>query len=452
MSGNRWRERMRSRGTTRRRLAQVAGAGLALGFGGRFAPLARAQEITYSRDYEGTTLNLLMEDLLETTIIEELLPDFNEKTGITVNFEKVAYPVMREKLVPQLAAGSGSGAYDVLEVDFYWVNEFARSGWVEDLGPRIEASGGQVDLARYIPALLTIGSTVDDKTFYIPMFPYPMGLIYRNDLLEDEAFRAAYQEQTGDELALPDSVEGYVAMAEAVSAMGQGVYGAAMQAQQVDPIVMEFSNFLYGLGGAYYNAGLTEPAINDETGVKAAELYARCVNNAAQPGAAGADLNDTMATYSQGKAFTMISYMFMLSVFNDDEASTVKGVNTMTVMPGGHGLTGSWSWGLPVSSPNPDAGWEFIKWVESPEVAMQRAMAGGVPAQAAPYENEEFLAKYPWMPQAQEMIASGEGLPGVTKQAQLVEIMGRHLSDVVSGAKTAQEGMDAAAEELRELL
>lgn len=49
-------------------------------------------------------------------------------------------------------------------------------------------------------------------------------------------------------------------------------------------------------------------------------------------------------------------------------------------MPGGHGLTGSWSWGLPVSSPNPDAGWEFIKWVESPDVAMRRALAGGVPA------------------------------------------------------------------------
>jgi ABC-type glycerol-3-phosphate transport system substrate-binding protein len=56
------------------------------------------------------------------------------------------------------------------------------------------------------------------------------------------------------------------------------------------------------------------------------------------------------------------------------------------------------------------------------------------------------------MPQAKEMIASGEGLPAVTKQAQLVEIMGRHLSDVVSGAKTAQEGMDAAAEELTALL
>ncbi|HLL51288.1 MAG TPA: extracellular solute-binding protein, partial [Thermomicrobiales bacterium] len=425
----------------------------AVGLGRSGFPMGvAAQEISFSRDYEGTTLNLLMEDLLETTIIEEMLPEFTELTGITVNFEKVAYPVMREKLVPQLAAGPGNGSYDVLEVDFYWVYEFARSGWVEDLGPRLEASNSQVDLERYIPALLNIGSTVDDTTYYLPMFPYPMGLIYREDLLNNEEFTSAYQEQTGSELALPDSVESYVAMAEAVSALDQDIYGAAMQAQQVDPIVMEFCNFLYGLGGSFYNKEMTAPAINDETGVKAVELYARCVNNAAQPGAAGADLNDTMATYSQGRAFSMISYMFMLSVFNDDDASTVKGVNQMTVMPGGHGLTGSWSWGIPVSSPNPDAGWEFIKWVESPEVVMRRALAGGVPAQEAPYENEEFLDQYPWMPQAKEMIASGEGLPAVTKQAQLVEIMGRHLSDVVSGAKTAQEGMDAAAEELTALL
>jgi ABC-type glycerol-3-phosphate transport system substrate-binding protein len=90
--------------------------------------------------------------------------------------------------------------------------------------------------------------------------------------------------------------------------------------------------------------------------------------------------------------------------------------------------------------------------VESPDIAMQRALEGAVPAQSAPYENQEFLDKYPWMPQALEMIGSGEGLPAVTKQAQLVEIMGRHLSDVVSGAVTAQEGMDAAAEELTDLL
>ena len=78
---------------------------------------------------------------------------------------------------------------------------------------------------------------------------------------------------------------------------------------------MEFCNFLYSLGGDYYNEDMTRAGDQQrERASRRRELYAHCVNNAAQPGAASANLNDTMATYSQGKAFSMVSYMFMLSV------------------------------------------------------------------------------------------------------------------------------------------
>jgi multiple sugar transport system substrate-binding protein len=438
----------------RRRMLQASGAaGLALGSGLRLGSGAGAQEITFSRDYEGTTLNLLMEDLLETQIIEDMLPEFTEMTGITVNFEKVAYGVMHEKLVPQLAAGPGNGTYDVLEVDFYWVYEFARSGWVEDLGQRIADSGGAIDLSRYIPATLDIVSQADGKTWYVPFYAYPMGLIYRDDLLNDEAFQAEFEAASGMELVIPDSVEGYVELATAISAWkGEEMYGAAMTAQQVDPIVMEFCNFLYSAGGDYYNADLTAPAINDETGVRAAQLYIDCVNNAAQPGAASANYDDSIAVYSQGRAFSSVSFMWMLAVVDGDEEAVAAGKNKAVVMPGGTGLSGAWGWGVPISSPNPDAGWEFVRWVESPDVSLRRALAGSLPTQVAPYEDEDILAKYPWLPQAGEMITAGKGLPAITKQTQLVEIVGRHLADAVAGGSTAQEAMDAAAAELAELL
>ncbi|MCD6028703.1 MAG: extracellular solute-binding protein family 1 [Thermomicrobiales bacterium] len=438
----------------RRRMLQASGAaGLALGSGLRLGSGAGAQEITFSRDYEGTTLNLLMEDLLETQIIEDMLPEFTEMTGITVNFEKVAYGVMHEKLVPQLAAGPGNGTYDVLEVDFYWVYEFARSGWVEDLGQRIADSGGAIDLSRYIPATLDIVSQADGKTWYVPFYAYPMGLIYRDDLLNDESFQAEFEAASGMELVIPDSVEGYVELATAISAWkGEEMYGAAMTAQQVDPIVMEFCNFLYSAGGDYYNADLTAPAINDETGVRAAQLYIDCVNNAAQPGAASANYDDSIAVYSQGRAFSSVSFMWMLAVVDGDEEAVAAGKNKAVVMPGGTGLSGAWGWGIPISSPNPDAGWEFVRWVESPDVSLRRALAGSLPTQVAPYEDEDILAKYPWLPQAGEMITAGKGLPAITKQTQLVEIVGRHLADAVAGGSTAQEAMDAAAAELAELL
>ena len=439
----------------RRRLLQAAGgAGLALGAGWRGAAMASAQEeITFSRDYEGATLNLLMEDLLETTIIEEMLPEFTELTGITVNFEKVAYDVMHEKLVPQLAAGPGNGSYDVLEVDFYWVYEFARSGWVEDLGERIANSGGAIDLGRFIPALLDIVSQADGKTWYVPFYAYPMGLIYRDDLFNDAAFRDEFAAASGMELEIPDSVEGYVELAKAITAWkGEELYGTAMTGAQVDPITMEFSNYLFSVGGDFYNADLTEPIVNDANGVKAAELYVDCINNAAQAGAASANYNDTIAVYGQGKAFSSVTFMWALAVIDGDPEAPAANKSSQTVMPGGTGLSGAWGWGIPLSSPNPDAGWEFVRWVESPDIVRRRALAGSLTAQSAPYEDEEILAKYPWLPLALGMISGGKGLPAITKQTQLVEIVGRNLANAVAGGATAQEAMDAAAEELKELL
>jgi multiple sugar transport system substrate-binding protein len=438
----------------RRRLLQAAGAtGLVLGSGSQIGSIAGAQEITFSRDYEGTTLNLLMEDLLETQIIEEMLPEFTELTGIEVTFEKVAYGVMHEKLVPQLAAGPGNGTYDILEVDFYWVYEFARSGWVEALDERIANSGGAIELDRYIPATLDIVSQADGQTWYVPFYAYPMGLIYRDDLLNDETFKDEFAAASGMDLAIPDSVESYVELAKAITAWkGEELYGTAMTGQQVDPIVMEFCNFLYSAGGDYYDADLTAPTINDENGVRAAALYVDCINNAAQQGAASANYDDSIAVYSQGRAFSSVSFMWMLAVVDGDEEAVARGKNKAVVMPGGTGLSGAWGWGIPVSSPNPDAGWEFVRWVESPDVARRRALAGSLPTQIAPYEDEEILAKYPWLPQAGEMITAGKGLPAVTKQTQLVEIVGRNLGEAVAGGVTVQAAMDAAAAELAELL
>lgn len=438
----------------RRTLVGGAGAmGFGAALGSRFTPGVSAQETTFSRDYEGTTLNALMEDLTETTVIEEMLPEFEELTGITVQFEKVVYPVMHDKLVSQLAAGEGNGTYDFLQVDFYWTFEFARSGWVEELTPRIEASDGAIDLSRYEDALLQINSEVDGGTYYIPQYVYPMGLIYRTDLMEDPDFAASYAAIAGSEPVLPTSVEEYVEMIKTIQQIDpDNLYGTVMQGQQGDPIVMEFCNYLYGAGGDYYDAELTAPIINNEAGVNALELYIDAMNNAAQPGAAGADLNDTRALWLQNQAFSSVSYLFFLSDGETMEESEVSGKGAITTMPGGAGLTGAWSWGLPVSSPSPDAAWEFIKWVESPEIALRRGMGGGVAAQSALYENEEYIAQFPWLAQVGELIATGKGLPAVTKQNQLVEIMGRHLSNAVTGGATAQEAMDSAAEELAELL
>ena len=51
-----------------------------------------------------------------------------QETGIDVNLEVVNYAEMHTKLVPQLVAPKGS--YSAIVVDFYWVGEFTKAGWL----------------------------------------------------------------------------------------------------------------------------------------------------------------------------------------------------------------------------------------------------------------------------------------------------------------------------------
>ena len=62
----------------------------------------------------------------ETRIIEQLLPEFERKTGIKVQFEIVQYGDMHAKLVTQFL--SPRSQYDIVQVDNYWAGEFPAAG------------------------------------------------------------------------------------------------------------------------------------------------------------------------------------------------------------------------------------------------------------------------------------------------------------------------------------
>lgn len=87
--------------------------------------------------------------------------------------------------------------------------------------------------------------------------------------------------------------------------------GAAMQGQRGDPNSMEFSNYLFSSGGAYVD-DKGKSALNSPAGNKAMTLYADAIKNAAQTGALSATLDDTVRLMCSGKAFSMLTYWWML--------------------------------------------------------------------------------------------------------------------------------------------
>ena len=133
------------------------------------------------------TVTILMEGVPDTGLVQSLVPEFERATGHDVDIEVVNYAEMHTKLVPQMVASEGS--YDAIIVDFYWVGEFSKAGWLQPLDERISAD--RFDLSPYVPALLDLVGRVEGTTYMLPFYNYAMGLTYRRDLLEDEANKRA---------------------------------------------------------------------------------------------------------------------------------------------------------------------------------------------------------------------------------------------------------------------
>lgn len=398
---------------------------------------------------DGVVLHALMEDVPETKIIEGLLPEFEKETGIKVEFEKVGYGDMHDKLVAQLVGGES--AYNLLSIDFLWAGEFPAAGWLEDLKPYAAKSG--FDLGAFIPSTMELLGATDKTVPIVPMYNYSMGLIYRTDLLADPKLKEAYKAKTGKELAAPATLADYVEIAKFMKAEGQ-LTGAAMQGQRGDPNAMEFSNYLFASGGDYLDAA-GKVVLNSDAAATALGLYKDAINNAAQTGALSATLDDTLRLMCSGQAFSMVTYWWMLPQLDNAEACPeVAGKVALSVMPGGHGESGGWGWGIPanVADADKDAAWTFITWVQSREVEVKRALEGHAPVREDVFTDPAVLAKYPFYQDALKVVEAGKSFPIFTYSAQYEDTLGTQVSLAASGDAEIPAALDAAAKGLETLM
>ncbi|WP_429818950.1 extracellular solute-binding protein [Ensifer sp. B1-9] len=383
---------------------------------------------------KGKTLNLLLETVPDTTALIAVGPEFEKLSGAKLNIEAVNYTLMHEKLVPSLTASSGS--YDVLAVDSYWAGEFVTAKWIQPLDERIAAD--KIDTSVYYPALMEINGKVKGTTYMLPFWQYAMGMFYRKDIVEDTAFQAAYKEKFGRDWRIPETLQEFADVAK-WAGQQTGKAGVAMAGQRADPVVMEATNYVFSLGADFYNRETWEPALNSPEGIEAVKVYADLLANAAQPGALGANFDDVANALKQDKAVFAISYLFLMPTLQDPKESKVVDKMGFARMPGQDSLLGAWGWAIPTNAANADCSWEFIKWVESKDVAKKRALAGGQATQAWIYDDAEYLKRWPQMAAVGDALAHAKGLPVMSRATQLVEVFAEVMGEVLAN------GADPAA-------
>jgi ABC-type glycerol-3-phosphate transport system substrate-binding protein len=398
------------------------------------------------------TINILMESVPDTRFVQEVVPAFEHQTGIDVEIEVVNYAEMHTKLVPQLVAPTGS--YDVIVVDFYWVGEFTKAGWLQPLDDRIEQDN--VDTSVYFDSLMNLVGKVDGVTYMLPFYNYAMGLTYRKDLINDPKEQQAFKDKYGIELRVPETWDEYMKQVEFFTRDTDGdgqtdFYGVVNQGLRPDPIAMEWSNYLYANGGQYYGEGTWQPMLGTPEAKKALEDYRTNLSKYGPPGAASFGFDEAFNVAAQGKAYSYITYNMFRTAYDDPEQSAVVGKMEIAAVPNG-GLNGAWGWAIPNSSPDPDAAWTFLRWIESPEITKKRALLGGSPTRVDVFEDPELLAKYEYYPALRHLLETSRNFPVFTYTPQFVEVLGRELSLAVTGQKEPEAALATTSEEFADLL
>jgi len=335
-----------------------------------------------------------------------------------------------------------------MPVDFYWVGEFDKAGWMMSLDDFIKKD--EFDTSVYFDSLMDLTGRIGDTTYMLPFYNYAMGLTVRKDLLDDSSNQAKFEDKYGMELKLPTEWDEYLNQVEFFTDKDKGFYGVVNQGGKADPIAMEWSNYLFARGGDFHDDNWNG-LLTSNNALEALKDYVSMVNNYGPLGAESFGFDEAFNVAAQGNAYSYLTYNFFLNSYNDPEQSAVVGKMELIPVPGEGGLNGAWGWSIPKSSPNAEAAWEFLKWVESPDIAKRRAALGGAPTRKDVFNDPDLNEQFDHYPLLKDLLATAKNFPLFTYTPQFVEVMGTELSKAVIGEQDPAVALKIMNDELEAL-
>lgn len=336
---------------TRRRLLQGSAA-----LGAAFVLPGRAPAQGGAKPFEGTTLNVSTFSAPFPTLLAGLLPEFQEATGITVNFDTPSFPVYNQRA--DLELSTGGSAYDVLNVTFIYSSRWIRAGWFTPLDDYIadpDKTAADWDVEDFLPGARAPETGPDGHLYGIPWtVDTYIAAASRFDL-----FKAAG-------LGFPDTVDELQAALAAVHGR-EDVAGFVTE----NHYGWSFVPYLHAFGGNVFRSPPDDltPVLDTPEAAAAAEYFAGLLSKYGPDGALSYTGDLTTQALKAGRVNYSSDGQAYLVQVGDAATSQTAGTVAYGLTPKGpagrfpgvavHGL------GIPQGSQNKDAAWAFIQWALS---------------------------------------------------------------------------------------
>jgi multiple sugar transport system substrate-binding protein len=392
--------------------------------------------------------------------LAELVKDYEAETGVKVNVIQEPWGSFGDVFYTEMAAQGD--AYDMVVGDSQWIGTSSLQGHYVDLTDFLNEND------------LTDSVTEATLTYYGEYPPgsgtywaYPTegdanGWAYRQDLFEDPDEMAAFEAEYGYPLAPPETMDQLMDIANFFTRPDEGLYGAAIYTQaDYDGLTMGFQNMLFSYGGNWSDENFNpEGVINSPESVAALEFYKELYDCCSPPGMSNAFYNEVNDAFIGGQAAMGMNYFAFFPALSNPEVSDYAEVTGYFVNPAGPGGDQFGSLGGQgmsvinfISDERKQASLDFIKWFAQDDVQAKWAALGGYSCNSAVLASDEFQQIAPFNAAFAETMGMVKDFYNIPIYGELLRVaqdeMGKY---VVGGEGTAQEAMDAIAEQHAELM
>lgn len=445
----------------------------------------------------GMSINVVSETITTHEYEARVLaPAFTAITGIQVTHDLIGEGDVVEKLQTQMQTGENVYDMYINDADLigtHWRYQQVRNmtDWMANEGADFTNPG--LDLEDFIGLASATGP--DDKLYQLPVQQFANLYWFRHDWFTDPEIMAEFRAEYGYDLGVPVNWSAYEDIAKFFTGReidGQTVYGNMDYGKKDPSLGWRFTDAWLSMAGAsdkgepngfpvdewgirvnenYQPVGSCVArggATNSPAAVYAIEKYIDWLQNYTPPAAAGMTFSEAGPVPAQGNiaqqmfwytAFTADMVKEGLPVMNED------GTPKWRMAPSPYGAY--WEEGMKVgyqdvgsatlmqSTPvdRAQAAWLYAQFIVSKTVDTKKSHVGLTFVRDSSIRHESFTERAPRLGGLVEFYRSPDrtrwsdtGL-NVPDYPRLAQLWWQNIGDASSGAKTAQEALDALCEQ-----
>lgn len=372
--------------------------------------------------------------------MKRLYKEFRKQhPNITVDFQDVPAEQSGQKLMTQIAGGNPP---DSAYIDAGSVSSFASREALVNLDSYLEDSE-LVDSNDYVDAFKNF-VTYEDSIYGLPFDGESTGLFYRTDLFKDAGIKEAPAtwpefEKAARKLTKPDEKQ----------------YGYQVFAPEA---AYYWYPWLWQAGGDLMAKDGQSVAFDSADAKRAAEFYVELTDLSA-PDYLNSNSYDGRIAFAEGQVGMYMAGAWFAGVL-EDEFPKISGKWKTAPLPEGEAGCATTIAGdalvLFEGSDKADAAWTWIEFLGQPDnVAQWTYKAEGtlLPPYQSLLESEELVEEKPVLEGFAEAMSCGQSnvIPN-PKWPEIEEALNEELGKAMYDEKSADEALDAAAAQAKEIL